>query len=119
MNSLEQMCVNDDCCVCLCPVPRARLKLLPCNHVLHKGCAVRWFARNRSCPLCRQYVPPLPSSLLRKAFRRLNVPRLALALPTVAKAELHDHPDSGRVVALAFMTVDSVELLRVLRALGL
>lgn len=80
---------------------------------------MRWFARNRSCPLCRRQEPFVPSRLLRKAFRRLNVPRFALNLPTVVKAELRDHPDKAQVLTLAFLTADSMELLRALRARGL
>ena len=113
------MVTTDDCCVCLGPVPMVRTRTLPCGHALHKGCAVRWLARNRSCPLCRQAVPQPPSRILRQSFRRLNLPRLALRLPGIVKLELQGHPDAAAAVALAFHTVDSVQLLRVLRARAL
>lgn len=109
----------DECCVCLAAVPAARRKLLPCGHTLHRGCAVRWLARSRSCPLCRRPVPFAPSHLLRKAFRRRGIPRICLDLPHLVRVELAGHPDSPRVVKLAFLTLDTTRLLAALRGLQL
>lgn len=109
--------MNDDCCVCLGPVTAPRLRRLHCNHLLHKQCAVRWFARNRSCPLCRHPEPPPASRILRAVLRRGS--RFDKDLPSRVKAALADHPDAYQATDLAYRTVDSSELLRVMRALGL
>lgn len=108
-----------DCCVCFDMVTKKRLKLLPCGHVLHKLCALRWLSRNRSCPICRCAVPRDPSWILRRSFRRLNVPRFAVQLPGVVRMELANHPQVDQVVTYAFLTADSLHLIRVLRAIGL
>ena len=108
-----------DCCVCFDVVPRARMKVLPCGHVLHKRCALRWLSRNATCPMCRRAVPHNPSRILRATFRRMRLPRFAVQLPTIVKEALQHHPEADRVVTYAFLTVDSTELLSVLRAIGL
>lgn len=107
------------CCVCFEAVKNPRKKTLPCGHVLHKRCALRWLCRSRSCPMCRRPVPRDPSWILRRAFRRLNLPRFAVHLPAVVRKELEHHPNLDQVVTYAFLTVDSADLLRVLRAIGL
>lgn len=47
-----------DCAICLeplwqgaCPVLR-----LPCAHVFHEGCGLRWLIRRMTCPVCRLHV---------------------------------------------------------------
>lgn len=69
--------------------------------------------------MCRQPVPHPPSYILRKTFQRMRLPRFAVQLPAIVKEELQQHPEVERVVTYAFLTVDSTELLRVLRAIGL
>ena len=32
---------------------KPRIVVLPCCHVFHHGCAIRWNARNMNCPTCR------------------------------------------------------------------
>lgn len=49
----------------------------------------------------------------------MRLPRFAVQLPAIVKEELQQHPEVERVVTYAFLTVDSTELLRVLRAIGL
>lgn len=112
-------CPDIDCCICLAPVGSSRLQQLECGHALHKSCALRWFARNRSCPMCRCHIHKKPSAILRAAFKRANVPRFSMDLPCIVKAALQAHPASSRVMDLSFMTVDSLELLTTLRALEL
>lgn len=45
---------EEDCVVCqesLCGP--ARVRVLPCRHVLHASCADRWLTGNATCPSCR------------------------------------------------------------------
>ena len=105
--------------MCFTSVTPARIRSLPCGHCLHKGCALRWLARSRTCPLCRQLVPLRPSQILRKAFRRRGFSKLCLNLPAVVKEELREHPDGQRAKDLAFLTADVVRYLAALRGMQL
>ncbi|KAI9908945.1 hypothetical protein PsorP6_015032 [Peronosclerospora sorghi] len=40
-----------ECAVCLCTNALAQIR--GCGHTFHPHCFLRWFRRNRSCPLCR------------------------------------------------------------------
>ncbi|OQS07643.1 hypothetical protein THRCLA_00360 [Thraustotheca clavata] len=40
-----------ECSVCLSS--NAHTQMVPCGHVFHSRCFLRWFRSNRSCPLCR------------------------------------------------------------------
>ncbi|EQC25305.1 hypothetical protein SDRG_16827 [Saprolegnia diclina VS20] len=40
-----------ECSVCLSS--NAHTQMVPCGHVFHSRCFLRWFRTNRSCPLCR------------------------------------------------------------------
>lgn len=108
-----------DCCVCLVSVPLRRAKTFPCGHCLHKGCAVRWLSRSRTCPLCRTAVPLKPSQIMRAAFRRRGVQDLCLDLPSLVRAELGFHPDGSRAITLAFLTADVGQYMAALRGLQL
>ncbi|CAI5966375.1 unnamed protein product [Closterium sp. NIES-64] len=45
---------HPDCQICLSsPVEGDLLANLPCHHTFHNACITTWFARNRTCPLCR------------------------------------------------------------------
>lgn len=41
------------------PGTTAQLLELPCAHLFHVPCMVRWLSDRRSCPLCRRAVPSL------------------------------------------------------------
>ncbi|OQR82713.1 hypothetical protein ACHHYP_15615 [Achlya hypogyna] len=43
-----------ECSVCLSS--NAHTQMVPCGHVFHARCFLRWFRSNRSCPLCRSAV---------------------------------------------------------------
>ena len=57
---LSQSNPEELCCICLetlhCHAPEQLLRL-PCGHVQHRDCAVRWLSSNNSCPICRQPIP--------------------------------------------------------------
>eukprot|EP00403_Amphidinium_massartii_P037723 CAMPEP_0178442104 /NCGR_PEP_ID=MMETSP0689_2-20121128/37951_1 /TAXON_ID=160604 /ORGANISM="Amphidinium massartii, Strain CS-259" /LENGTH=220 /DNA_ID=CAMNT_0020065557 /DNA_START=61 /DNA_END=720 /DNA_ORIENTATION=- len=56
-------CTNDECCTCCteCSIcleefaSDTKVVMLPCNHVFHTACALKWVGRRGSgqCPLCR------------------------------------------------------------------
>ena len=108
----------DVCSVCLDAVGPARARQLPCGHALHKGCAVRWMAKNSSCPVCRRPVPARPSRILRAAARGQG-PAVSVALPGFVREHLAGHPEAPRAVKLAFLTADVRRLIAALRGLGL
>lgn len=43
-----------ECCICLSPYEHgAELHALPCNHLFHATCIVKWLKMNATCPLCK------------------------------------------------------------------
>ncbi|KAF8026031.1 hypothetical protein BT93_F2754 [Corymbia citriodora subsp. variegata] len=46
---------DEDCCsICLEEFHRAeKVTELPCSHVFHRRCIIRWLEDRDSCPLCR------------------------------------------------------------------
>jgi hypothetical protein len=48
---------NSECAICLQDLlVGAEAARLPCSHVYHCGCIVKWFDRSNQCPLCRSQV---------------------------------------------------------------
>jgi hypothetical protein len=48
---------NSECAICLQDLlVGAEAAKLPCSHVYHCGCIVKWFDRSNQCPLCRSQV---------------------------------------------------------------
>ena len=45
---------RDNCIICLedFEIDNAILSL-PCSHIYHKNCILRWFLRNKKCPTCK------------------------------------------------------------------
>ena len=55
-NKVNRMIVpnnpDNECCICLDDVNILWIKL-ECNHIFHRNCALSWFERVQSCPICR------------------------------------------------------------------
>ncbi|OQR92343.1 hypothetical protein ACHHYP_03833 [Achlya hypogyna] len=46
---------EDACAICLCECEDSETLLkMPCQHVFHEECVVRWLEKTPHCPLCRQ-----------------------------------------------------------------
>ncbi|KDO18265.1 hypothetical protein SPRG_15509 [Saprolegnia parasitica CBS 223.65] len=46
---------EEACAICLCDYEHGETKLqMPCKHVFHQECVVRWLEKSATCPLCRQ-----------------------------------------------------------------
>jgi len=46
------------CSICLAEIlAGSQATLLPCSHLYHEGCIMKWLGRSNTCPLCRQIVP--------------------------------------------------------------
>ncbi|RHY35387.1 hypothetical protein DYB32_000142 [Aphanomyces invadans] len=43
-----------ECSVCL--TGNAHTQIVPCGHIFHSRCFLRWYRSNRTCPLCRSSV---------------------------------------------------------------
>lgn len=54
----------EECIICLQPMHMKKVRYMPCKHVFHSTCVVRWLKRKRTCPCCRREV--------RKARRRIR-----------------------------------------------
>uniref|UniRef100_A0A8R7QI79 RING-type domain-containing protein n=1 Tax=Triticum urartu TaxID=4572 RepID=A0A8R7QI79_TRIUA len=52
-----------DCVVCTDPLPPSASALrLPCGHLYHSHCIVRWLSEQNSCPICRGSIPTIVSA---------------------------------------------------------
>ncbi|KAK2983409.1 hypothetical protein RJ640_002404 [Escallonia rubra] len=48
---------GDECSICHEDfVPRDMVNRLPCSHIFHTRCILRWLKRSNTCPLCRSKV---------------------------------------------------------------
>lgn len=65
---MQPPCFNEDCPVCLEPLSEAAHVQQVCQHAMHKECAVKWWARNPACPICRK-VDPRVTQLVCKALQ--------------------------------------------------
>jgi len=48
----------EDCSICLEVLRGTEIVISPCGHVFHRACLQDWFGRDRSCPICREAIPP-------------------------------------------------------------
>lgn len=46
--------IEDTCSVCLCDFEKEEeLKKLPCRHVFHEACIMKWLENHSTCPICK------------------------------------------------------------------
>ena len=56
-NNVKQKEVDEKCSICMEEYQNGELKnILPCTHIFHKKCVVKWLSQNVACPLCRGVV---------------------------------------------------------------
>ncbi|KAH7863285.1 hypothetical protein Vadar_015722 [Vaccinium darrowii] len=49
---------KEECSICLEEfVVGSRVARLPCSHLYHGDCVLKWLKRSNACPLCRQFLP--------------------------------------------------------------
>jgi len=53
-----------ECAICLDPIVTEEKPMLPCTHVFHGRCLVRWLALTPECPTCRAHVTRTPVELI-------------------------------------------------------
>lgn len=66
---------GSECAICLQGLVdgiEAQAAKLPCSHVYHRDCIVKWFDASNQCPLCRYQLPKKISSFL-CCVKQLNV----------------------------------------------
>ncbi|XP_022961194.1 probable E3 ubiquitin-protein ligase ZFP1 [Cucurbita moschata] len=58
----EEIESDDVCVICLEELERRKKSLvgMPCFHVFHRNCIVKWLADTNSCPVCRFQMPKAP-----------------------------------------------------------
>lgn len=119
---------GDDCPICYEPMGAADqenppVKLEPCGHVLHQGCANDALDYDRRCPVCRTEVagtatlggaaiaPPPPAEQLLEAVRGTNVRRVQELLDAGTSANATVGRSTILVEAVKHSTVGIVKLL--------
>ena len=50
----NKVCSIDECSICLATMYGHECIKLPCGHVFHEKCALRWRETSKTCALCRQ-----------------------------------------------------------------
>lgn len=75
---------GEECAICKEEMERGRdVCELPCKHLFHWMCILRWFKKTNTCPCCRHH---LPTDDLRREIERLLE---ELALIAVGGGRLH------------------------------
>ena len=46
-----------ECPICFEPMQLATTCLLECHHLFHRRCLMKWYKRQRNCPMCRRNIP--------------------------------------------------------------
>ena len=66
---------EEECSICLEPLSRGVVCLLPCKHAFHSDCVreLRAVGIAQACPMCRAELPPGPERLLEEGCRRYIV----------------------------------------------
>ena len=49
--------IPEDCSICLETQKEKELTILRCKHTFHQKCMRKWLENNRTCPMCRTYIP--------------------------------------------------------------
>ena len=49
--------IPEECCICLEKQKEKELTILRCKHTFHQKCMTKWLENNRTCPMCRTYIP--------------------------------------------------------------
>ena len=53
-NRNAELVTDTSCCICFTDYHDDMImQMLPCNHILHRECAMNWYRKSRTCPLCR------------------------------------------------------------------
>ena len=39
---------------CICGETNKESPALPCGHIMHSECALKWFEKEMTCPICRE-----------------------------------------------------------------
>eukprot|EP00804_Cyclotella_cryptica_P006232 CCRYP_020769-RA/>CCRYP_020769-RA protein AED:0.14 eAED:0.14 QI:1059/1/1/1/0.75/0.8/5/231/868 len=103
-SSVEDESKEDDCCpICLVDYEDGdTLRVLPCNHYMHKTCVDAWLINNPSCPSCRhslrELVDDRPLIHLRTLRSRLSTSRpssLARMMFVPESSRIHNSQDVG------------------------
>lgn len=66
---------EEDCIICMNAIGFSYKSTLPCGHMAHSACILRWFEEQKRCPLCRYdckyaYVS---NSIIRVTLRRVSM----------------------------------------------
>jgi hypothetical protein len=52
--TMEKPSCDKECSICFCELqPEDKTNILPCQHVFHDSCVIKWLKNKRTCPLCR------------------------------------------------------------------